>query len=194
MCTRVSFDHFLTTFFLLINISAYDSGSPIIMEGDSPEEDVLVALVSWGEGCADPDFPAVNTRISAVLDFIESSVCEHSMDPPPEFNCPGTPTAAPTGAPTESPTSAPTQEPSNTTTIISPIIFISGLLVAAYLLWLRRRAGVQTHEDTVIEWMPNTKPGIDRRESTETEPLYSPASSKGSTVSGGYHAVESMDV
>jgi secreted trypsin-like serine protease len=29
--------------------SAYDSGSPIIIPGDSPDTDVLVALVSWGE-------------------------------------------------------------------------------------------------------------------------------------------------
>ena len=36
---------------------AYDSGSPIIIPGDSPEDDLLVALVSWGEGCADPNFP-----------------------------------------------------------------------------------------------------------------------------------------
>ena len=34
-----------------------DSGGPLIRKGNSIEEDSLVALVSWGRGCADPDFP-----------------------------------------------------------------------------------------------------------------------------------------
>jgi secreted trypsin-like serine protease len=39
---------------------AYDSGSPIIIPAtwrDKHEGDLLVGLVSWGHGCADPDFP-----------------------------------------------------------------------------------------------------------------------------------------
>ena len=41
---------------------AYDSGSPIIIPADRRaigrhEGDLLVGLVSWGHGCADPDFP-----------------------------------------------------------------------------------------------------------------------------------------
>ena len=39
--------------------SAYDSGSPIIIPGDSVEDDLLVALVSWGEECADAQFPGM---------------------------------------------------------------------------------------------------------------------------------------
>jgi secreted trypsin-like serine protease len=42
--------------FFVIN-SAYDSGSPIIVPGDTFEDDILVALVSWGEECADAQFP-----------------------------------------------------------------------------------------------------------------------------------------
>ena len=73
---------------MLITIySAYDSGSPIIVKGANSNEDVLVALVSWGEGCADPNFPAVNTRISDGLDFINESVCKYSAYPPPDFGC-----------------------------------------------------------------------------------------------------------
>ena len=34
-----------------------DSGSPLILKGDSITDDSLVGLVSWGRGCADPDYP-----------------------------------------------------------------------------------------------------------------------------------------
>jgi hypothetical protein len=34
-----------------------DSGSPIIIPGRTPQQDRLVAMVSWGTECADPDFP-----------------------------------------------------------------------------------------------------------------------------------------
>jgi hypothetical protein len=39
--------------------SSYDSGSPIIIPGgdEATGQDLLVALVSWGVRCADPDFP-----------------------------------------------------------------------------------------------------------------------------------------
>jgi hypothetical protein len=41
--------------------SAYDSGSPIIIpRSDDAGQDLLVALVSWGELCADPQFPGMN--------------------------------------------------------------------------------------------------------------------------------------
>jgi hypothetical protein len=38
-------------------LSYYDSGSPVIIKGNKPEQDVLVGLVSWGELCGDPNFP-----------------------------------------------------------------------------------------------------------------------------------------
>jgi hypothetical protein len=50
-------------------------------------EDVLVALVSWGVGCADPVFPGVNARVSAVSDWIDEQVCRLSLHPPKEFGC-----------------------------------------------------------------------------------------------------------
>ena len=78
-------DMLLTWSFTLF--SAYDSGSPIIIKGANSQEDVLVALVSWGEGCADKNFPAVNTRITDGLDFINESVCNYSAYPPPDFGC-----------------------------------------------------------------------------------------------------------
>lgn len=174
------------------------------MEGANPEEDILVGLVSWGEGCADPDFPAVNTRISDALEFIESSVCEHSAYPPPGFNCPGaaTSTFAPsTEAPpptaseeeTFSPTDSPT--PPANTTIFSPFrpCFIIACLAVATLCWIRQRAASGKQEDKRLLWMPSHKSYLERQESSETEYLYhsSPASSKGSA---GYNAIEILNV
>ncbi|WP_282693482.1 serine protease [Streptomyces sp. CC208A] len=47
----------------------YDSGSPLVHR-DPAGRPVLAALVSYGRGCA-TDFPAVNTRITAHLPWIE---------------------------------------------------------------------------------------------------------------------------
>jgi hypothetical protein len=41
--------------------------------------------VSWGEDCGDPDFPAVNARVSQVSDWIDEVVCELSDNPPADF-------------------------------------------------------------------------------------------------------------
>lgn len=70
------------------NNSAYDSGSPILIAGDTPEQDTLVALVSWGEECADPQFPGVNARVSDAFDWIRANICAMSDDPPPDLCAP----------------------------------------------------------------------------------------------------------
>lgn len=69
----------------------YDSGGPIIIPGSSGtgDDDLLVALVSWGIGCADPIFPGVNARVSAVSDWIDEHVCKWSAAPPKDFKCGG---------------------------------------------------------------------------------------------------------
>lgn len=69
------------------NQSSYDSGSPIIVPGRTPHDDVLVALVSWGEMCADPSFPGVNARVSFASDWIDAMVCAMSENPPSDFHC-----------------------------------------------------------------------------------------------------------
>lgn len=67
--------------------SALDSGAPIIIAGQRPEADVLVALGSTGIGCADHVFPAIQARVSSGLHWIERQVCALSSHPPPDFNC-----------------------------------------------------------------------------------------------------------
>jgi len=51
-----------------------DSGGPLIMQGDVPEQDVLVGIVSWGKSCGDV-YPGVYGRVSSVYKWIEKAVC-----------------------------------------------------------------------------------------------------------------------
>lgn len=41
-----------------------------------------VAVVSFGSGCARESYPGVNARVSAVIDWIDQSVCKMSRTPP----------------------------------------------------------------------------------------------------------------
>lgn len=43
-----------------------DSGGPLFTQ--QPFE--LVGIVSWGEGCAQPRFPGVYTKVAAFVDWI----------------------------------------------------------------------------------------------------------------------------
>ncbi|KAL3938223.1 MAG: hypothetical protein SGARI_001825, partial [Bacillariaceae sp.] len=64
-----------------------DSGGPLVIKRDSPKDDVLVGIVSWGFGCAHEYFPGVFSRVSYFADWIKMTICEISNNPPPEFNC-----------------------------------------------------------------------------------------------------------
>jgi hypothetical protein len=57
-----------------------DSGGPLIKKGGNAANDVLVGIVSWGYGCADPDYPGVYARVSAGYSFIQQVVCQESED------------------------------------------------------------------------------------------------------------------
>lgn len=62
-----------------------DSGGPLVILGNNPSQDVQVGVVSWGIGCASRDFPGVYARVSRVTDWIRSTVCSESSQPPAEL-------------------------------------------------------------------------------------------------------------
>lgn len=53
-----------------------DSGGPIVREA-SGQQHVLFGVVSWGNGCADPNFPGVYARVSSAIGWIESVACDN---------------------------------------------------------------------------------------------------------------------
>jgi secreted trypsin-like serine protease len=129
----------------------YDSGSPIVLtvaptayeRSDSAPfglRDFLVAQVSWGMECADANFPAVNARLSAVIDWIDSTVCKLSVDPPADFGC---------SSPTTTTANNATDTPANTAngeqwyfsvgSVDSVYVVIISLLAIVSICWHRKR-------------------------------------------------------
>ena len=51
-----------------------DSGGPLIIKGENSTEDLLVGVVSWGIGCANPFFPGVYARVSSAMSFIRDHI------------------------------------------------------------------------------------------------------------------------
>lgn len=61
-----------------------DSGGPMITAGDNEDTyKILIGIVSWGEGCAQPDNPGVYTRVNNYLNWIEANAPGFSTCPPP---------------------------------------------------------------------------------------------------------------
>jgi trypsin len=98
-----------------------DSGGPMMIDGTYTQ----IGIVSWGAGCAEPNTPSINTRISTYMPWIKEQVCMYSAVSPP-WNCPlkvsalsgiltNNATSAPanrqTMAPLQPPTLAPVQPP-----------------------------------------------------------------------------------
>jgi len=61
-----------------------DSGGPLFRKGDSPEEDVLVGITSWGIDCGG-DYPGVYARISFYRDWIVSCMCNLNPSAVPSY-------------------------------------------------------------------------------------------------------------
>ena len=51
-----------------------DSGGPLIVKGTSVEEDVIIGVVSWGMGCANPDYAGVYARVGENISWIKNEI------------------------------------------------------------------------------------------------------------------------
>jgi secreted trypsin-like serine protease len=58
-----------------------DSGGPIFIESGA-DTFKQVGIVSWGYGCARPEYPGVYSRVSGEVDWIKSKICQLSDFPP----------------------------------------------------------------------------------------------------------------
>jgi trypsin len=69
-----------------------DSGGPLVIKGEDPSgaDDVQVGIVSWGYGCAMPEYPGVYARVSAQYEWIRVTVCQYSTSDH-GFNCDNVP-------------------------------------------------------------------------------------------------------
>ena len=54
-----------------------DSGGPLLCEGEDARW-YLAGIISVGVGCNSTAFPVVTTRVSAYVDFIESTIAGES--------------------------------------------------------------------------------------------------------------------
>lgn len=51
-----------------------DSGGPLIVKGIDGSEDVQVAIVSWGRGCGNPEYPGVYALVGANIGWIDRQI------------------------------------------------------------------------------------------------------------------------
>jgi secreted trypsin-like serine protease len=89
-----------------------DSGGPLFVVGTN----TIAGLVSFGNGCARPDTPAVNTRVSAYEQWINSFICLNSVSPP--ASCSVAPVPIPIQAPVPAPLPLPVPAP---VPIVAPV-------------------------------------------------------------------------
>jgi trypsin len=60
-----------------------DSGGPMV-----DDDNAIVGIVSFGIGCADPDYPGVYSRVSGGWEWINEQVCDGAISIPDWADCP----------------------------------------------------------------------------------------------------------
>ncbi|MBX3011759.1 MAG: serine protease [Caldilineaceae bacterium] len=90
-----------------------DSGGPLMTFDNATSSWKQVGIVSWGEGCAEPNFYGVYTRISRYADWVAAQIPQ-LLTPTPTATA--TPTITPTPTPTPTGTRLATATPTATTT------------------------------------------------------------------------------
>lgn len=58
-----------------------DSGGPLYDD----DNNVLIGVVSWGYGCALPQYPGVYAQVSAKWSWIKSTICNNHSTPKPDY-------------------------------------------------------------------------------------------------------------
>lgn len=88
-----------------------DSGGPLMVFDEQSDQWKQIGIVSWGEGCAEPNYYGVYTRLSHYADWVTAQIptlATPTVTPTPTTQEPLTPTPTQTLIPTAPPTVTPT--------------------------------------------------------------------------------------
>ena len=98
-----------------------DSGGPLMTFDSTTSAWKQVGVVSWGQGCAEPNYYGIYTKLSRYADWIAQQIPQLATPTPTPTNTPtATPTKTPTPTGTLPATATPTMTPTPTATPTRP--------------------------------------------------------------------------